>query len=565
MNARLSRPPYTALLTLLMAGLFISVYLLNREQYIASCNNIGASFDYTLKHLAGNLAEDLERQEMQYFTLTGDDRLLKASFFFVSESQVVPACVSNLLTHLPNAVAEQAYQEGIQALPDKTALPHFKLAVKLKADTHERLYQKISSHFNVLELDYDIETVCCILSLINRTDGLLTQPQSTFFRSMLEEQVQNLEEIQHRLSSLYLRAEEISQILNLQKGSFRVPFQEQVLSIRNDGLALLYTPRLRESPPYEIMTKPEGLHRTIVPGYYLTVPDAIIADQMEKIRKRHRNNMAIWGLMALLGSILIFGMIASTTRLRNLDAMRTEFIATVSHELRTPLSLIRLHAETLSHGRVPNGKVETYHQTILTEAERLTGIVNNVLDFSRMERDKLKLHLEPTDLSALTEHIAETFHERLQQEGIALERNIAAGVAGAVDPIAYSQVVFNLLDNAIKYSNGTKTIQIELDVSNGWNILRVVDQGIGISDKLKKRVFKEFVRSDDRRVTARRGSGIGLSVAKRLVEKMNGTIEVADNQPNGSIFTVRVPPASSGLQGRQDGGDTKGSNETISG
>ena len=159
--------------------------------------------------------------------------------------------------------------------------------------------------------------------------------------------------------------------------------------------------------------------------------------------------------------------------------------------------------------RVPEGKVGDYHQIILTEAERLSGIINNVLDFSRMERDKMHLHLEPTDLSALTAHIADTFRNRLQQEGIALERNIAADIWSAVDPIAYSQIVFNLLDNAIKYSDGAETIKIKLDVSKGWNILAVTDQGIGVPDALKKHVFKEFVRSDDRKVTARRGSGIG--------------------------------------------------------
>ena len=120
------------------------------------------------------------------------------------------------------------------------------------------------------------------------------------------------------------------------------------------------------------------------------------------------------------------------------------------------------------------------------------------------------------------------------------KRDIKTAIMGIVDPLAYSQIVFNLLDNAIKYSDGSKTIRIRLDVSNGWNILSVTDEGIGIPDKLKKCIFDEFVRSDDSKVTARRGSGIGLSVAQRFAKRMGGTIEVADNQPKGSVFTVRL-------------------------
>ncbi len=244
--------------------------------------------------------------------------------------------------------------------------------------------------------------------------------------------------------------------------------------------------------------------------------------------------------MVLLAAFLSAGLALTSQRRLKLDTMRTDFIATVSHELRTPLSLIRLHAETLHHGRIPESKVGDYHQTILTEAERLTGIVNNVLDFSRMERGKLELHPEPTDLSALCERIIESFQSRLEQNGFELEQNIQPGIIFPVDALAYSQILFNLIDNALKYSDSEKNIRVELESTDDWNILCVSDRGIGIPDKLKKKIFDDFIRSNDRKVTAQRGSGIGLSVAKQLVEKMGGTIDVQDNKPEGSVFTVKL-------------------------
>ena len=150
------------------------------------------------------------------------------------------------------------------------------------------------------------------------------------------------------------------------------------------------------------------------------------------------------------------------------------------------------------------------------------------------------MHLEPTDLSALCERIIESFQSRFEQNGFNVETSIRPGIVILVDSLAYSQILFNLIDNALKYSDDEKCIRIELESTSGWNILRVFDRGIGIPNPLKKKIFDDFMRSNDSKVTARRGSGIGLSVARRLTEKMNGTIEVKDHKPTGSVFTVKL-------------------------
>ncbi len=568
MQSRLPRL-LTAGLILLMAGLFVTAFLLNRNNYLASIGTVDTSFVQLLEQQAEGLRKEIEKQEAGLFSKLENDPLSEpdADLFIVLDNRVVPACTAGLLETVPEAEADTALEKRWAAPPGQTSLSHFQMAARRRVSTPDDLYRKTAALFNLLEIEPDTRTVCSILALLNLTDPALTESQRRFFRSMLEEQVPDLSEIERRASRLWETATAIDRSLTRRKGTYRAESNGKILSVREDGLAVLYSPDIEATAPV-MLTQEEDheSHEQIIPGLFASIPSQVVDKAKASIGKQYRTGNIILALMVLLGTTLTLGLFAAAKRQRQLDAMRTDFIATVSHELRTPLSLIRLHAETLKHGRIPEDKVADYHQTILTESERLTGIVNNVLDFSRMERNKLQIHLEPTDLSTLCEQIAESFHFRLEQEGFELERQMESGITANVDPLAYSQIVFNLLDNAIKYSDDEKHIRIELESSNGWNILRVFDRGIGIPDKLKKHIFEEFVRSDDSKVTARRGSGIGLSVAQRLAEKMDGTIEVADNQPKGSVFTVSVPPASSGLQGRQDGGDTiEEMHETIGG
>ena len=550
----------------LMVLLFAVAFVLNRRHHDALNTSLDGSLAQFLENQATAQLYTLAAQEQELFALHNTPRELEADLFQILPDRVVPACISELLKTVPAATAEEAFRKGLALLPTATARPFFETAARGPADTPDALYRKISADFNLLEIQPDVQTVCRLLMLLEDSNQLLSPARREFFGNLLAGQEPELPAIRKRLDELWKTADELDQKITRQHGAYHAGFNGRTLSVAEDGLALLYSPKLTLQQPAEISySRPEGLHREIVPGIYAVLPPQVRREARADIRKQYIAGNIILGGMGLLGLALTAGMLASARRRRELEAMRTEFIATVSHELRTPLSLIRLHAETLKHGRVPESKIDEYHQTILTEAERLTGIVNNVLDFSRMERNKLRIHTERTDLSELTERAADAFNDRLAREGLTLEKAIPPNIFGTADPLAFSQIVFNLLDNAIKYSDGAKSIRIELDEAGGRATLTVADHGIGIPDKLRKHIFEEFVRSDDTRVTARRGSGIGLSVAKRLAEQMGGTIEVADNEPKGSVFTLSVPPASSGLQNRQDGGDTKGGNETTGG
>lgn len=529
-------------LILLAGSMLAATFLLNQKQYAASIATAEASLRQTLEQQAEVLRQQIDKEESDLFALAQTDRILDADLFVVKDDRVVPACTAGLLETVPRQAADAASAEGLALLPSLEALPHLQTAAKRPIKSPDDLYRKTAALFNMLELKPDVRTTCCILTLLGRDAPELAESQRRFFRNMLKEQVPNLDEIQDRIDPLWETARDIDHGLTRRKGAYRNTIDGKTLSVTENGLALLYSPHMKATAPVELSTSspPNGFHHEIIPGLFASIPDTVVEQAKASIRQQYKTGNAIIGLLFLLGTGLTIGLAAMNKRQRQLAAMRTEFIATVSHELRTPLSLIRLHAETLKHGRIPENRMADYHQTILTEAERLTGIVNNVLDFSRMGRNKLQIHPEPTNLSALCERIVESFQNRLEQEGFQLETRIEPGITCTTDPLAFSQIVFNLLDNAIKYSDTEKAIRMELERSGDWKVLRIADSGIGIPDTLKKHVFDEFVRSTDSKVTARRGSGIGLCIVQRLVDLMGGTIEVADNQPKGSVFTVQL-------------------------
>jgi len=407
--------------------------------------------------------------------------------------------------------------------------------------TPEDLYRKISALFNLLEQERSPQITCSILTLLDYSNVALSASQKQFFHSLLAKYIPDIRTIEQQLSNLWKTAEQIDRTLIRQKGACRVFWGGRTLSVNAEGEALLYSPDIRPQPPVLLTRElPGEPNCEIVSGLWAYLsPDEIRVAQ-NGIRNQYRTGNALLILMLLLGGGLLAGVFAVSRRQMELSAMKTEFIATISHELRTPLSLIRLHAETLYHRRIPDHKADRYLKTILVESERLTGMVNNVLDFSRVERRLIRVHLEQADLPALCRHIIESFDFRLEQDGFLVEQHIAPDIVAWIDPDAFSQVLFNLIDNAIKYSEDEKHITISLECLNGLVTLRVADRGIGVPDKFKKSIFDDFTRVDDPRVSARRGSGIGLSVARRLIDEMNGRIEVSDNMQSGSVFIVSV-------------------------
>ncbi|MGE9296994.1 MAG: sensor histidine kinase [Puniceicoccales bacterium] len=244
-------------------------------------------------------------------------------------------------------------------------------------------------------------------------------------------------------------------------------------------------------------------------------------------------------LAILLGGSLLLWQAQRDAR----EAQRkTTFVANVSHELKTPLTSIRMFAEMLAEGRVGDEtKRQRYLQTMLNETQRLTRLVNNVLDFSRLERGKRDFQHETLDLGATVESILEGHRERLASDGLAVTFiPPVAPLHAKADRDAIEQILLNLLDNAVKYAAAGERAEVRLQgASPSWK-LSVCDFGPGIPARERRQVFESFHRVDDRLTAERPGCGLGLSIAARLAEGLGGQLSLSENKPTGCCFTLTV-------------------------
>jgi signal transduction histidine kinase len=223
--------------------------------------------------------------------------------------------------------------------------------------------------------------------------------------------------------------------------------------------------------------------------------------------------------------------------------MRSHFVASVSHELKTPLTSIRAHAETLLLGRT--GTAETtadYLRTIVSESERLTRLVDSVLDFSRIEQGRKAYHLQTTRLQQVVSSAAQAMEYPLSQLGFTLTiTNDGTDPIVRADPEALTQALLNLLGNAMKYSGEARQIDIRIGTRDGQAFVDIVDQGIGIARDEQARIFERFHRVQAVETVGIAGTGLGLPLALHVIEAHHGRIAVASQPGRGSTFTVSIP------------------------
>lgn len=242
--------------------------------------------------------------------------------------------------------------------------------------------------------------------------------------------------------------------------------------------------------------------------------------------------------------VLAAGLIAVTAlqlrRERQLARLRTEFVANVSHELRTPLAQIRMFAETLLLGRVRTGDEQTRALGIIDkEARRLATLVENVLHFSRVERRTMTVVAEPVRLDHLIEDIADTFRPLAATRDAALDLDLHP-VTAVADPGAVKQIVLNLLDNAVKYGPEGQTVTIMAHRRGDRAEITVDDEGPGIPEGERERIWIRFHRMPDGRHTAMAGAGIGLAVVRELATLQGGGARVETGR-RGARFVVSLP------------------------
>ena len=224
--------------------------------------------------------------------------------------------------------------------------------------------------------------------------------------------------------------------------------------------------------------------------------------------------------------------------------LREDFVSNVSHELRTPLALIRMYAETLVAGRAPPGREGHYLGTILSESERLSRLVGNVLHVQRFERGTARVERRPLDLADLAADVAERYRPVVERAGCRLAVCADGPLPVSADADALAEALVNLLDNAVKYG-GAGPVEVEAAADGGRAVVTVADRGPGVPEADRARVFDPFVRvqpeSADGLVHTAKGTGLGLALVRRIAEAHGGAASVGDRAGGGAVFTLAVP------------------------
>jgi signal transduction histidine kinase len=262
------------------------------------------------------------------------------------------------------------------------------------------------------------------------------------------------------------------------------------------------------------------------------------------------------GATFLVLVVLLFGMaltIRATDREARLAQAKSNFVANVSHELKTPLSLLSLFSEILELGRVKNEEKKLeYYRIIRHESLRLNKMIDNILDFSKIEAGRKTYNFADGDMAEVIENVLSSYRYQIINSGFDVKTNIPACLPPVlIDHDAMAQAISNLLDNAIKYSGDVKQLSITTQTIRSQLSVEIVDQGIGIPRAEQAKIFEKFYRVGNGLVHDVKGSGLGLSLVKHIIEAHKGTISVESDVGKGSRFRILLPLARRGADAQE--------------
>ncbi len=251
-------------------------------------------------------------------------------------------------------------------------------------------------------------------------------------------------------------------------------------------------------------------------------------------------------LAVLLAVALLVGLalaLRAANRAVHLSEMKSDFVSNVSHELRTPVASIRTFGELLRLGHASPEKVREYGEHIESESRRLSRLIDNILDFARIESGRKTYRFRPGRLERIVEHAVKSFEVRTRGDGFVFSLELPEEPLPEMrmDPDAIGQVMYNLLDNAVKYSGESRSIEVSVRQEEGvaWCIVR--DHGVGIAEDQRDRIFERFHRVGTGLVHDVKGSGLGLSIVQHVVAAHDGEVAVESQVGHGTTVTLRLP------------------------
>jgi signal transduction histidine kinase len=243
-----------------------------------------------------------------------------------------------------------------------------------------------------------------------------------------------------------------------------------------------------------------------------------------------------WGLV-------IWMMLRAMARQRELVRLQRRFVADVSHELKTPLTMIRLLAETLQDGRIRDpDRIRTYYETITRESERLSVLLDGILDFSRTESGRRQYRFEDCDVGPIAYQAWRLFEPQFAAEGFDGRLEVAPDLPTIqADQAAIQQIMVNLLQNAYRYAGDAKYVRLAVSRDGYLIVITVEDHGIGMTRAQLGRLGDSFFRAEDTRVRQTPGTGLGLAIVNHAVQAHGGKLEVQSRPGKGSTFSVWIP------------------------
>lgn len=263
-------------------------------------------------------------------------------------------------------------------------------------------------------------------------------------------------------------------------------------------------------------------------------------------RAAARTRWTIGFLIAALVGAIAMGSLLLLTDLRRqlvLARQKSDFVSNVSHELKTPLTSIRMFSELLAEDRITDSeKKKNYLNIINAEATRLTRLINNILNFARMEKGEERYRFEPCDLAKITREAFANYRPQLESHGFNITENIPdTPIHIQADCDAISQIILNLLSNAEKYSGDRKEVSIEVRTGNNAAEICVFDRGLGVPAGCEKKIFQQFFRAHDSLNSGIQGSGLGLTLARQIARAHHGDVLYEPRPGRGSVFTLKLP------------------------
>ena len=240
-------------------------------------------------------------------------------------------------------------------------------------------------------------------------------------------------------------------------------------------------------------------------------------------------------IVILIGAAVVY---TSFHRRIMLSRQQNNFMLSVTHELKSPLAAVKLNLQTLEKHQLDEAKRKQLIDRCIKESDRLNDLCNNMLFASQMEGRQYRPTIDTFDLSALVEAAVSDYANRYSRR---FEKNIAANCDVKGDKVMLHLAINNLLENAVKYTPEDKPVKITLNIANRMAVLSVADEGAGIPDAEKKKIFSKFYRVGNEESRKAKGTGLGLYLTNRIVQQHKGRIIVKDNKPSGTVFEICLP------------------------